>query len=253
MGATIAMRLRRKQNSRRVGTAPKLAIGSRRRALLPEPGSGLGRLAGSSVANDVCGHLVENRRGVSSEGGAAGTSEHAWVVLASFDSYRHAEHLFASLGRAFRKKARMGGTTAVVVRGNPDGSLKLTQSRVLTASGLASALIRISLSWTVGFMGLVSTLKGTKGTVHAAHVREGRVGSDEHAAHDMLAAVGPNAALALVRGTDPAMHQLVLHAAGEAASRCWDGSLAELLARLDPGSTHDWVRSALGEPPSTNS
>lgn len=188
---------------------------------------------------------------MSSEADATAPPEQPWVVLASFDSYRHAEHLFASLGRAFRKKARKDGTTAVVVRGNADGSLKLTQSRVLTASGFASALIRVSLSLTVGFMGLVSTLKGTKGTVHAAHVREGRVGSDEHAAHDMLAAVGPDAALTLVRGTDPAMHKSVLHAARKAASRCWDGSLAELLARLDPGSTHDWVRSALGQPPST--
>ena len=55
------------------------------------------------------------------------------VVIASFDSYRHAEHMLASLGRGFRKKARKGGTTAVVVRGNPDGSLKVTESRVLSA------------------------------------------------------------------------------------------------------------------------
>jgi uncharacterized membrane protein len=62
-------------------------------------------------------------------------SEQGGVVNASFDSDRHAEQMFASLGRGFRKKARQDGTTAVVVRGNADGSLKLTQSRVLTASG----------------------------------------------------------------------------------------------------------------------
>ena len=49
---------------------------------------------------------------------------------------------------------------AFVVRGNKDGSLKLTQARVLTVRGVGAALIHISLSWTVGFMGLVSTLKG---------------------------------------------------------------------------------------------
>ena len=36
--------------------------------------------------------------------------------------------MLASLSREFRKKARKGGTTAVVVRGNPDGSLKVTES-----------------------------------------------------------------------------------------------------------------------------
>jgi hypothetical protein len=49
------------------------------------------------------------------------------VVIASFDSYRHAEHMLASLGRGFRKKSRKGGTTAVVVRGNPDGSLRASR------------------------------------------------------------------------------------------------------------------------------
>ena len=48
-------------------------------------------------------------------------SEQDGVVIASFDRDRHAERMFASLGRRFRKKARKGGTTAVVVRGNgPD-------------------------------------------------------------------------------------------------------------------------------------
>jgi hypothetical protein len=56
------------------------------------------------------------------------------VVIACFDSYRHAEHMLASLGHGFRAKARKGGAIAVVVRGNPDGSLKVTESRVLSAS-----------------------------------------------------------------------------------------------------------------------
>ena len=54
-------------------------------------------------------------------------SEQDGVVIASFDSDRHAERMFASLGRRFRKKARKGGTTAVVVRGTADGSLTVTQ------------------------------------------------------------------------------------------------------------------------------
>jgi hypothetical protein len=65
--------------------------------------------------------------------------------------------MLASLGRGFRTKARKGGTTAVVVRGNPDGSLKVTESRVLSASDLMSTLIHLSLSWTIGFIGSLET------------------------------------------------------------------------------------------------
>jgi hypothetical protein len=53
--------------------------------------------------------------------------------------------MLASLGRGFRTKARKGGTTAVVVRGNPDGSLKVTESRVLSASDFMSTLIHLAV------------------------------------------------------------------------------------------------------------
>jgi hypothetical protein len=66
---------------------------------------------------------------MTSETNPAAESGEASVVIARFDSYRHAEQMLASLGRGFRTKARKGGTTAVVVRGNPDGSLKVTQSQ----------------------------------------------------------------------------------------------------------------------------
>jgi hypothetical protein len=135
------------------------------------------------VAGLDLGHSVMKDAYMTSETNSAAKSGQESVVLASFDSYRHAEHMLASLGRKFRKKARKGGTIAVVVTGNTDGSLKLTQSRVLTASDFAATLIRISLSWTVGFMGLFSTLKGAKSQAHAAHVREGHAGSQEHRAH----------------------------------------------------------------------
>jgi hypothetical protein len=127
---------------------------------------------------------------MTSEAGSIAKSGQESVVIASFDSYRHAEHMLASLGREFRKKARNDATTAVVLRGNPDGSLKVTQSRVLSAGDLMSTLIRLSLSWTIGFMGLISTLKGAKEGARAVHVREGHTGSDEHRAHGILADAG---------------------------------------------------------------
>jgi uncharacterized membrane protein len=179
-------------------------------------------------------------------------SEQDGVVIASFDSDRHAEHMFASLGRGFRKEARKDGTTAVVVRGNADGSLKLNQSRVLTASGWMATLIGVSLSWTVGFVGLRSMLKGAKGEAHALHQREGHVGSDEQQAHKILAEAGPHAAIALIRCKDQETQQAVVAAAAHSATRSWDGPLTDFLGYLDPGSTHDWVRAALGESPSTN-
>lgn len=169
------------------------------------------------------------------------------VVLASFNSYRHAEHMLASLGHGFRAKARTGGATAVVVRGNPDGSLKVTKSRVLSASDVVAALMRVSVSWLVGFMGLYSMTKGARSGVRAAEARKGHAGSDEHRAHEILAAAGPHAALALVRCNDPQTRQAVATAAADSATESWDGPLTDFLAGLDPGPAHDWVRAAVGE------
>ncbi len=75
------------------------------------------------------------------------------VILASFESRRAAEHMLASLRRRFRTKARKGHATALVISANKDGSLKITQSRVLTASGFVYTLLRVSLSVTIGFTG----------------------------------------------------------------------------------------------------
>ena len=188
---------------------------------------------------------------MTSEASSAAKSGQESVVIASFDSYRHAEHMLASFGRGFRTKARKGGATAVVVRGNADGSLKVTESRVLSAGDLVSTVLRISLSWTIGFMGLFSTLKGAKEQARAAHVRKGHTGSGEHRAHEILADAGPHAAITLVRCQDQQTRQLVAAAAADSAKDSWDGSLTEFLAALDPGPGHDWVRAAVGEPSST--
>jgi len=190
--------------------------------------------------------VVEDAR-MTSEAGSVAQPGHESVVLASFDSYRHAEHMLASLGHEFRDKARKGRATAVVVRGNPDGSLKVTESRVLSASDFVAVLMRISLSWLVGFLGLVSMLKGARSGVRSAEVRKGHVGSDERRAHEILAAAGPHAALVLVRCKDPETRQAVAAAAASSATQSWDGPLTEFLAALDPGSAHDWARAAVGE------
>jgi hypothetical protein len=123
---------------------------------------------------------------------------------------------------------------------------------VLSASDFMSTLIHVSLSWTIGFTGLFSMLKGAQSGVHVARVRKGHTGSDEHRAHELLAEAGPQGALVLVRCKDHRTGRTVAAVAADSADDSWDGSLTEFLAALDPGSAHDWVRTAVGEPSSTN-
>jgi len=79
--------------------------------------------------------------------------------------------------------------------------------------------------------------------------RQGHVGSDEHQAHQVLDDIGPRSAIVLVQSNDSETRQVVVAAAEAKALRFWDGPLTEFLAALDPGPPHDWVRTALGEPP----
>jgi hypothetical protein len=153
--------------------------------------------------------------------------------------------MLASLRRGFRKEARKGHATALVISGNKDGSLKLTQSRVLSASGFVYTLARISLSVTIGFTGILSTLKGAKGAAHEVRERDSHVGSDESAVHGILARVGPSAALVLVSCDDQQLRQAVAARTADRASESWDGSRSVLLASLNPGSEHDWIRAAI--------
>lgn len=188
---------------------------------------------------------------VASESDANARSGEESVVLASFPDRRAPEHMVASLGRGFRKKHRNGHATALVISSNPDGSLKLTQSRVLSAGGVVYTWMRIALSVAVGFMGILSSLRGAKGGVKDVRERGSHVGADEQKAHAILARVGPHAALVLIVCDDQETRQAAAATAAEQASESWDASRTEFLADLDPGPKHDWARTALGEPSST--
>jgi hypothetical protein len=186
-----------------------------------------------------------------SEPDASARPEQDSVVLASFASRSAAEHMLGSLGRAFRKKARKGGTTAFVVSGNKDGSLKITESRVLSAGDFLAVVIRFGMMIGLGFTGTFAALKGVRTGAHTARERQGHVGSDEQRAHELLAEAGPHAALALIRCKDDETRQEVAARASErAAGYTWAGPLTVFLSALEPGSKHDWVRAALGEPTS---
>jgi hypothetical protein len=108
--------------------------------------------------------------------------------------------------------------------------------------------MRISLSVLIGFMGMVSGLQGAKGSVKEARHRGAHVGSGERRGHELLAGIGPDAAIVLVTGGDNETRQAVAAQATDQATESWDGGRAEFLAALDPGPEHDWVRAALREP-----
>jgi len=160
--------------------------------------------------------------------------------------------MVASLGRGFRKEHRKGHATALVVSSNEDGSLKLTQSRLLSASGVVYTGMRVSLSVAMSFMGMVSSLRGAKGGIKEVGERGSHVGADEQKAHAILARAGPHAALVLVACDDRETRQAAVAKAADQASESWDASRTEFLAHLDPGPKHDWVRTARGEPSRTN-
>ena len=64
------------------------------------------------------------------------------------------------LGRNFRKVARKGRASALVVSANPDRSLKLTQSRAETGSDVTAAVIALPVVWTAGLVGMFSMAQG---------------------------------------------------------------------------------------------
>ena len=178
------------------------------------------------------------------------SSDHESVVLASFENRYAAERMLASLGRDFRRTARKGDAAAFIISENADGSLKLTASRLVSASGLASAAIGVGAATMAGFIGIGSMLKGAESQAHAAHVRQSHVGAGAERAHELLSEAGPRAALALVRCSNEGVRQTVAARAADTSLASWDGSLEEFLASVDPSSEYDWVRAALGEPPS---
>jgi hypothetical protein len=181
----------------------------------------------------------------------AGEAAEGFVVLASFDSSHLAERSVASTGKHFRAMSRKGGADALVVTANPDGSLKVRQSRALRARNFTNLFVRLSLSITIGFIGILSGLKGVKQSRGTLHDHQRHVGKDEHEVHAILASAGSGSALALVRCNDNELLNTVASATTTGAIYSWQGSQSEFLAALEPGSEHDWVRAAIGQTTST--
>ena len=179
---------------------------------------------------------------------AAGSGT-ASVVVASFASRRDAERTVASLGHSFRHKARSGGASAFVVTHNTDGSFKLVQSRVLTATGVVAMATFFTAEIMVGLIGIGAARKGAKASRQRAHERQSGVGRDAHRLAEVFDQLGPHAACVLFHCTDEETAQAVATRAGERSDRSSHYGRTDFLAMLDRlGSEYDWIRPAVAEP-----
>jgi hypothetical protein len=170
------------------------------------------------------------------------------VVVATFANRHAAEHMLASLGRDFRKKARKGRAAAFLITVDADGSFSLVQSRVLTAGGVVAAGIGVGVASMAGLLGITSALRGGKTVVGAARKRQSHVGAETQRLRDILAEAGPRASVALVRCADPGESAAVVALAAERARDSWHGSRAEFVTGLDQAAgNYDWLLPALDE------
>ena len=139
----------------------------------------LAQLGGSSESHELTDEALEaagrpprrpDRQGPRGRvrGRCGGSSTEESVVLAVFENRNSAERMLRALGREFRQKAHAGDAAALVISGNADGSLKLTQSRVVTASGVGAAVVGVSVAMMAGLLGTMSALKGAKSVTGAA-------------------------------------------------------------------------------------
>jgi hypothetical protein len=138
----------------------------------------------------------------------------------------------------------------MIVTLNRDGSFKLVESRVISASGLAAAGIGVSAAVLAGFMGARSMFQGAKSEVGAARARSGHVDVEAEKVRALLGESGSSGAVLIVRTADQPTAEIVEARAAERATDHWRGPSADLLATLDRlGRDYDWLRPAVGEPP----
>ena len=172
---------------------------------------------------------------------AASGSGTASVVVASFSSRRDAERTVASLGHSFRHKARGGGASAFVVTRNSDGSFKIVQSRVVTATGVVATATIFTAEIMVGLIGIGPARKGAKARKDRVHQRQSGVGRDAHRLAEVFDRLGPHGACVLFHCTDEQTAQAV------ATRRTSEASAAR--TTHEPSSwrySTDWAASTTG-------
>jgi len=136
-----------------------------------------------------------------------------------------------------------------VVTRNPDGSFKLVQSRVVTATGVVATATTFTAEIMVGLIGIGAARKGAKARKHRTHQRQSGVGRDAHRLAEVFDRLGPHAACVLFHCTDEQTAQAVATRADERGERSSHYARTEFLALLDRlGSEYDWIRPAVAEP-----
>jgi hypothetical protein len=180
--------------------------------------------------------------------GASAAPESASVIMAAFGNSHAAERMVASLGHDLRHKARKGDVTAFVVSRHRDGSFKLVQSRVVTASGLAAAAVGFTTATMAGLLGAGSVLRGAKTVTGSARERQSHVRQDSQRLTEILDEVGRHSAVLIVLCMDDETGQMVAARAAERGSHSWHVPRAEFVAALDRlGDNYEWVRPAVVE------
>lgn len=171
------------------------------------------------------------------------------VVVASFKSRRLAESMVASLGHSFRHRALKGSASAWVVTRGSDGSFRLVQSRIVTATGIVANVSKFVAIVMAGLIGIGPAIKGVKAAGHRAHQRQSGVGQDADRLAQVFDQLGPHGACVLLYCTDDEMAQTVATRAderGDHSSHYARTEFLALLARL--GTAYDWIRPAVAEP-----
>jgi uncharacterized membrane protein len=180
------------------------------------------------------------------ESDSSGTAS---IVIASFASRRGAERMVASLGHSFRHMAHNGSAAAFVVTRSHDGSFKLVQSRVITASGVVATTTIFAAEIMVGLIGIGAMRKGAKGAKHRVHQRQSGVGRDDQRLAEVFDRLGDHGACVLFSCSDEQMAQAVAKRADERGDRSSHYARTQFLALLDRlGTDYDWVRPAIAEP-----
>ncbi len=130
-----------------------------------------------------------------------------------------------------------------------DGSFKLVQSRVVTASGIAAAAVGFTTATMAGLLGAGSVLRGAKTVTGSARERQSHVRQDSQRLTEILDEVGGRSAVLIVVCMDDETAQMVAARAAERGSHSWHVPRAEFVAALDRlGENYDWVRPAVAEP-----
>jgi voltage-gated potassium channel len=170
------------------------------------------------------------------------------VVVASFKRRHVAERMVASLGHSFRHQARKERAAAHVITRNPDGSFRLVQSRVLTATGVVANLSKFAAIVAAGFMGIGRAIKNVTVAGHRAHQRQSGVGEDADRLAKMFDKLGPQGACVLLVFTDEVAAQAAAARADERGDESSHYARTEFLALLDRlGTAYDWIRPAVAE------